>query len=207
MLRFKKSYFQLFFPRFLLLKGSILTYSGKINEAIDLFRKELKTPTVKLESTDLTNLHLNLAIYLFIEKKYEQAYETFLTIYHTDKWCENNMGKEWAVKKHLVEIILHTELENDDLALNRIRMLQANFRDPFEQPIYQRVSVFINLLETYITDRNIVTTPAFAEKVEKSFTWVPNQEEDIQAMSFYAWLKAKMLQQDYYETIKELTRL
>jgi hypothetical protein len=43
-------------------------------------------------------------------------------------------------------------------------------------------------------------------KIDKYLTVVPEEKEDLQAMTFYAWLKAKILQRDYYEVLLETVK-
>lgn len=45
---------------------------------------------------------------------------------------------------------------------------------------------------------------AYLEKVETSFEWIEKEKEDLQAMSYYAWLKSKMTKRDFYEVLLEL---
>jgi len=40
--------------------------------------------------------------------------------------------------------------------------------------------------------------------IEQSFVWVSHEKEDIFVMSFYAWLKSKMENQNLYETTLSL---
>jgi hypothetical protein len=46
----------------------------------------------------------------------------------------------------------------------------------------------------------------FYRLVESSFEWVPFEQEDIQAVSFYAWLKSKMQRKNYYGILMELVK-
>jgi hypothetical protein len=57
-----------------------------------------------------------------------------------------------------------------------------------------------------IVNPNLVTTTDFAQKVEDSFDWVGAKQEDLQAMSYYAWLKAKMLNDNYYSILLALMK-
>jgi hypothetical protein len=43
------------------------------------------------------------------------------------------------------------------------------------------------------------------EIVDNSLQFLPFEEEDLQAVSFYAWLKSKMTKKGYYETLLALT--
>jgi len=43
-------------------------------------------------------------------------------------------------------------------------------------------------------------------KIEKYLTVVPEEKEDLQAMTFYAWLKAKYLKRKYYDVLLEIVK-
>jgi hypothetical protein len=45
------------------------------------------------------------------------------------------------------------------------------------------------------------------ERVEVSFDWVPMQQEDLQAVMYYAWFKSQMTGDDLYEILKALIKV
>jgi len=45
---------------------------------------------------------------------------------------------------------------------------------------------------------------AFFKKVEDAFEYLPMEQENIQEVNFYAWLKSKMVKKYYYEVLLEL---
>jgi hypothetical protein len=49
-----------------------------------------------------------------------------------------------------------------------------------------------------------VTNEEFVQKAEKTLIVNVHEQEDIQAMTFYAWLKSKMYKQPYYEVLLEM---
>jgi hypothetical protein len=46
----------------------------------------------------------------------------------------------------------------------------------------------------------------FKDKILDKLDFVPYEQEDIQAMAFYAWLKSKATQKDFYTTLLGLIR-
>ena len=50
-------------------------------------------------------------------------------------------------------------------------------------------------------------TDEFQHKVENSFEFVGREQEDLFVMSFFAWLKAKVEQQDLYEVTLDMVKL
>jgi hypothetical protein len=70
-------------------------------------------------------------------------------------------------------------------------------------PIHQRSKVFIDLIEQFIDKPYLVTTSEFDEYLNHILDRWPKEQEDLQAMTFYCWLKSKMLKKDYYTVLVE----
>ena len=64
---------------------------------------------------------------------------------HTEKWLEKRMGREWVMKKLLMEIIAHFDMENYDLCENLVRSIQNRFRDLLNTEKYARAKDFIKI--------------------------------------------------------------
>ena len=63
----------------------------------------------------------------------------------------------------------------------------------------------MKLIKAFFDQPILVSKPEFMEKVDASLEFLPFEEEDLQAVSFYAWLKSKMLKKSYYEALLQLT--
>ena len=50
----------------------------------------------------------------------------------------------------------------------------------------------------------VASRKAFLQQVEESLDFGPADQEDLPSMSFYAWLKSKMVQRKYYDVLLEL---
>jgi hypothetical protein len=42
------------------------------------------------------------------------------------------------------------------------------------------------------------------QRVESSFDWIDKENEDLQAMSYNAWLKSKITNRKFYEVLHEI---
>ena len=115
-----------------------------------------------------------------------------------------NMGQEGLLKKQILEIMNHFELENTDYVETRIKAVKRMHENLFHRFPYNRAKSFLNLMNKLNNNPFIATTNEFATLVEKSFSFVPKEMEDLQAMTFYAWLKAKMLNKNYYDIVVEM---
>ncbi len=204
LLEYQNSQYQVFYPRYCLLKSAILNYTGRYQEAIDLLKKFLQQKTIPLDKLGTLNVYLNLSTYYFQQKQYHSSITVFQNVQHSDGWLSKTMGREWMLKKDLIECINQYELGHTDLVESRIKSIRKNFRDLFELPVYKRVQVFISLMEKLNKNPQIASTKNFREEVENSFVFIEAEREDIQAMAFYGWLKSKMEKRNYYEVLLEL---
>ena len=197
-----KGIFKQFYPRYYLLLAACENFSGNLHVSIGILKDLISSSAV--DKVNLLNAQLNLGVYYFQAKEYKEALKTSLELSHSDKWYEKIMGIEWRFKKNMIELIFQYEIGNVEIAYDRIEMMQRTYRDLFKTGKYARVNVFLRFIKKIIKNPSVVHTPAFFEEIEQSFEWVDLVEEDLQAMTYYAWLKSKMERADFYETILEL---
>ena len=204
MKEYNKGYFQQFYPKYIMLKAANLTYLNQNEESIELLdsisEKELK----KMSTVDQFNIKINLTVYYFNQALFKKANRILQTLNHSDNWLEKKMGIEWVLKKNLIEIILQFELGNIDIVLNRIRMFERSYTELFNHPLYKRVSLFIQTIKITIDTPDIMQNKVFVEEVKDTLVRQDSEQEDLQAMAFYAWLKAKMMGNNYYEVLLDI---
>ena len=100
------------------------------------------------------------------------------------------------MKKQLMEIIIHFDLENLDLCESLIRSFEYRFKSLLHLEKYNMVKPYIGFIKSKLNYKDINM-----EAIQKSLVIAPKEEEDLQAMMFYCWLKSKIEKKDYYETI------
>ncbi len=193
-----------YFQKYHQLLAGIYTYSGQVDKAITLLEDSLKHKYSKLDTHQYLNTHINLAIYYFYKKEYEKPISLFLSINHTDKWYTKTMGQEWLLKKQILEIMNHYELGNTDYVETRVKSVKRVHKSLFERPPYDRAKTFLNLLNRLNNNPFSATTSEFYKLVGKSFEFVPKEMEDLQAMTFYGWIKSKMMNKDYYNILVKM---
>ncbi|MCH2232657.1 MAG: hypothetical protein MK078_00285 [Crocinitomicaceae bacterium] len=194
----RKGAFQQFYSKFIMLKSACMNYTGELDEAINALVELKKSKW--LDNTSEINSTLNLAIYYFQKGEFKEANQTLLGLDHTDMWYEKIMGIEWRLKKNMVEVFFQYELENFDIAYDRIVSIERIFKSLLKTEKYARVGTFLKLIKQIIQKPDLIGSEAFIEKIENSFEWRAFREEDLQAMGYYAWLKSKNVQKSYYST-------
>tara|TARA_R110002073_G_scaffold128999_3_gene275177 strand:+ start:142490 stop:143995 length:1506 start_codon:yes stop_codon:yes gene_type:complete len=204
MLRKRKKHYASFRLKYHLLLGLNKNYSGKQEEAITLFENFIQKSHPDL--TSQLDIYLGLVMCYFQQGEFKKAMKVFSKFYHTDKWYIEKVGKEWTIKKNLIEILLHLELNNLDLFESRLLSFKRSYYQYLRDIGQKRAIQYLSFVEEYYKYPESITSKTFKEKVEDSFEWIGVDQEDIFVMSFFAWLKSKMEKKPLYITTLELVK-
>ena len=202
MLLKRKKYYKAFQLKYNLLLALNYNYSHQQTKAIETLEPITTSKHQDLES--LLDVHLSLVMFYIQSINYKKAQKLFSKLYHTDHYYETKAGKEWVLKKNLIEIILHIELGNINLVDSRLLSFKRQYFKYLKSINQQRVITYLSFVEDYYKKPEQVTTKAFYNKVEQAFDWVKAEQEDIFVMSYYAWLKSKMENKPLYNTTLKL---
>ena len=173
-------------------------YEAAMDQLDDLFKNK------KFDEDALLAPRLVLVMIYVQQGDINGANKLLSKFYRSDSYYERQAGVEWILNKRFIEIIVHIELGNVDLAESRIKSLLRKYKDHLESSENEQVLPFLKLIKVYFDEPDIVATEEFRNKVEGSIPWKENEEEDLLLMSFYAWLKSKMTRQPLYQTTLEL---
>ena len=154
----------------------------------------------------LLNINLSLITFYFQKGDFKEAHTIFSKLYHTDQWYMQKAGVEWVIKKSLIEILLHIELQNIDLVESRISSFKRSHFKYLKSINQERAITYLLLIESLYKNPEKATQTKFRNKIESSFEWVGPIKEDIFVMSFYAWLKSKIEGTELYPTTLDLIR-
>jgi hypothetical protein len=202
MIEKKKKHFNTFKLKYNLLLGLNLNYTNKQLQAI-----ETLAPISDLNHQDieiLFNIKLSLITFYFQQQNYKRAHTQFSKLYHTDQWYIKKVGIEWVIKKNLIEILLHIELKNIDLVESRIASFKRSYFKYLKKNKQDRVITYLLIIETFYKTPEKTLETKFKSHIETSFEWIGPIKEDIFVISFYAWLKSKLDNEDLYLTTLDL---
>jgi hypothetical protein len=155
----------------------------------------------------MLNLKLNLGLYHLYRREPHLANKVWMSVGHTNTWLEKIMGIEWVLKKDLLEMIVQYDMGNDDIALNKIRSIERTYDMIKDNEQYQRVLVYLQLCREIFMNPATAKTKEFYDRVDVSFDWIPMQQEDLQAVMYYAWFKSQMTGDDRYEILQGLIKV
>lgn len=200
-----RSHYNEFYPRYIFLMAANLAFLRRNAESIRLLEELLRTHA--LSPRDQLTARLGLGFHYFAEGQYQRTAHTLLTIGRSDHWCEETMGVEWLLNKNMGELLTQLEMGNPDVATHRLRAVERFVRDRFgpDGGAYRYVLSYLALVRDILDDPAAASRPAFAARVDEMPRFLPLEREDLQAMSFYAWLRARMMGRPYYDVLMELT--
>ncbi len=200
-----KTVFQQFYPRYVFLKTANLSFLRRLEEATALMEELLEKEGNSFGIRNLLTAQMGLSFFYFAQENYKKANLILMRMPHSDKFCEQKMGKEWVLKKNLGELIIQIELKNPELAMNKIRTIERSFRDLLGQDAYRNVKGYLTLLKELLNQPDLIEHREFMQVIEGALNFVPREQEDLQAISFYAWIRAKMMKRRYYDVLLELS--
>lgn len=203
---YNSSHIMLFYSKYILLTAAVNCYQGNIQNSIDLLLEAVEDDAGRFSPEDKVKLQLNLSIYYFMNGQLDKTIKTGMSFDQSEKWFEQNIGKEWVFKKQIMEVIVQVELDNHEIALNRIRALERASSSLFNHPLYSRAKSFLDIIKKMILDPTKFRSGDTQKKIEKYLVVIPEEKEDLQAMTFYAWLKAKILNRNYYDVLLETVK-
>jgi hypothetical protein len=186
-----------FIIKYYLLLGANQLYLGDVLEAISTFKNAAKHNAFLSNEEAEINRKVNLSVALALNGNYRDAKLLLLQIERSNLWLTRQFGEEWLLKKSIIEALLYYELNDVSLLDSKLRFIKTKFRNLLKRPIYQRALVFVKFIEKL----DVLSPSALEEMVDNAFDFAPIEQEDLQAMTFYAWLKSKWAGQGAYDVL------
>ncbi len=204
-------------PRFTFLLAANYAFLNRNRESINLLCNALKARPALLPPDQLT-ARLQLTFHYFAEGQFAKASQTLISLDCTDHWLEQNMGLEWLLNHNIGEVLIQLELDNPEQALVRLRAIERRLHEQFPAtaatadapptPLggpYHAVVCYLALVREIIDDPAVAPTPDFANRVATMPAFLSEEREDLQVISFYAWLRARVLKRPYYEVLLQVS--
>ncbi|MDR6763875.1 tetratricopeptide (TPR) repeat protein [Flavobacterium sp. 2755] len=198
-------YYQRFCLRYFLLLAFNENYLGNAQKAIEIAEKSLSS-NKKADPNDSNDIRLMLIVFYIQQNVGRNAVKEMVKLNHTDSWYEKKMGMDWTIKKCLVEILLHAQQENIELALSRIKSFKRRYKKYLLTVNEERVVQYLLFVEQYVMKPEIIQTQKFQKAIEDFIITAQNGPKDIVIMSFLSWLLAKVRQKSIYETTLNLLK-
>ncbi|MEJ7559181.1 MAG: hypothetical protein WKF66_12800 [Pedobacter sp.] len=196
-------YAALFSMRYTLLSALTLYYTDFAADAISLLQKSLteKKPADKAE--DIEDLQLCLTMFLALRDDRGSLKQlTLLT--RTDAWYEKKMGMLWTIRKNLMEILVHAQFSNIELAMSRLSSFRRRYKKYLLSTSEERVLAYLKLVEKYLIKPDLLFEAKYKQAVLDLLSSIENN--DIFTSSFIAWLIARWEKKTAYEVVLRLMK-
>ncbi|MEM6803918.1 MAG: hypothetical protein AAF696_21110, partial [Bacteroidota bacterium] len=204
MQEYKGSYKNKYYPKYAMLLSANLMFLNRSDEGVQLLGGLIYESDFHVNLSDKLNALFSLAVFYFLRGEYSKTVRCNLDVYQSDKWLDKKMGKEWTMKKLLCEALLQIHLENYDLAIHKMEYIGQNYKELLQSAAYKKVAVYIKLLRHLIDLPDQQRREAFYQQARSSFNFLPMEQEDLQEVIFYGWLKSYITGENYYEVLREL---
>ncbi|GGF03707.1 tetratricopeptide repeat protein [Flavobacterium limi] len=196
-------YYERFSLRYFLLLAFNENYLGNAQKAIEIAEKALSS-NKKADPNESNDLRIMLTVFYIQQNAGRNALKEMAKLNHTDSWYEKKMGIDWTIKKCLIEILLHAQQDNTELALSRIKSFKRRYKKYLLTVNEERVVQYLLFAEQYVIKPEIIQTQKFEKAVEDFIMTAQNGPKDILIMSFLCWLLAKVRRKTIYETTLNL---
>jgi hypothetical protein len=194
-------YYRLFYLRYQLLSALNLFFTGFADDATALLQASLSNTKHTSKPEDTEDLRIGLTMFLALCNDLRSLKQlTLLT--RTDAWYEKRMGMLWTIRKNLMEILVHAQFSNIDLAMSRLNSFRRRYKKYLLKTSEERVLLYLSLVEKYLLKPDVVFETTYRKKVLNQLNKTENN--DIFTLSFIAWLIAQWEKKTAYKVVLTL---
>ncbi|TKC09194.1 hypothetical protein [Pedobacter frigoris] len=198
LMRTDSSYYTLFYLRHQLLSGLKLFFTGFAEDAITILQESLSNTKHISKPEDIEDIRICLTMFLALcDDRGSLKQLTLLT--RTDAWYEKKMGMLWTIRKNLMEILVHAQLSNIELAMSRLNSFRRRYKKYLLKTSEERVILYLRLVEKYLIKPDVVFDHAYKQEVLSLLD--QSENTDIFTLSFVAWLIARWEKKTAYKVI------
>ncbi|SMC95247.1 hypothetical protein [Pedobacter africanus] len=178
-------YHTLFYLRHQLLSALNLFFTGFADDAIALLQKSLSNTKHTAKPEDIEDLRICLTMFLALCND-RASLKQLASLTRSDTWYEKKMGMLWTIRKHLMEILVHAQFSNIELAMSRLSSFRRRYKKYLLKTSEERVLLYLRLVERFLLKPDVIFETTYKNSVLKQLDSPKNN--DIFTLSFIAWL-------------------
>ena len=197
-------YYPLFYLRHQLLSALNLFFTGFADDAIALLQKSLSNIKHTAKPEDIEDLRICLTMFLALAN-HRSSLKQLTLLTRSDAWYEKKMGMLWTIRKHLMEILVHAQFSNIELAMSRLNSFRRRYKKYLLKTSEERVLVYLRLVEKYLLKPDVAFEAAYRKSVLEQLERAENN--DIFTLSFIAWLVARWEKKTAYQIVLPLLKV
>lgn len=180
-------YYTVFYLRHQLLYALNMFFTDYASEAVALLQRSLSNTKHKSKPEDIEDLRVCLTMFLALCND-RSCLKQLSLLTRSDAWYEKKMGMRWTIRKNLMEILVHAQFSNIELAMSRLTSFRRRYKKYLIKTSEQRILLFLSMVEKYLLKPDVVFDPAYRKTVLTLRGGPKNS--DIFTLSFIAWLIA-----------------
>jgi hypothetical protein len=196
-------YYAVFYLRYQLLRALTLFFTGFAHDAIGILQESLAKTNNRSKPEDIEDVRICLAMFLALCNN-QQSLKQLMLLTRTDAWYEKKMGMLWTIRKNLMEILVHAQFSNIDVAMSRLNSFRRRYKKYLLKTSEERVLSFLKLVEKYLQKPDVVFEATYRDQVLNLLDKPENN--DIFTLSFIAWLVARREKKTAYEVALTLVQ-
>jgi tetratricopeptide (TPR) repeat protein len=194
-----------YYVKMVSLRAAIFGYTNRYREAIRILQQCLSGDQPIQHEEERCQMQFNLALCTFCDQDYQGALQHMLAIERSDKWLFDRFGVEWIYKKQMVTVILLWESGQYESAAALLNKMLHDYGEFLKQEIYQRAKQFMHFVLRYFEEPDLIREVSFHREIrDAKISW--GEKEDIHAILFFCWLRAKMLGRPFYPVLQARLR-
>ena len=117
--------------RFVGIDSFVKVFDNQILEGIESITKSLENHHSALNLREELNLILNLSALLLVNQDVKTANKVINQLNKSDIYYQENMGREWSLRKEMIRTLIFIDLTHIDLAEKNISSIKNKYLDLF----------------------------------------------------------------------------
>ncbi|MCH1611659.1 MAG: hypothetical protein L7S72_00035 [Flavobacteriales bacterium] len=193
--------FYSYLGRFIGIDSFVKVFDNQILEGIESITNSLENYHSALNLREELNLVLNLSALLLVNQDVKTANKVINQLNKSDIYYQENMGREWSLRKEMIRTLILIDLTHIDLAEKNISSIKSKYLDLFTTKQYKMVVPFLKALEKFINEPENADLGEL-NSIEKLSNFKKEKVfRDPRLIMFYSWLKSKYTKKNIYKIL------
>jgi hypothetical protein len=179
----------------------VKVFDNQIIEGIDSITNSLENHFTVLNLREELNLLLNLSALLLVNQNIKKSNQVINKLNKSDIYYQENMGREWLLRKEMIRTLILIDLTHIDLAEKNIISIKNKYLDLFPTKQYKMVVPFIKALEKFINEPEKARIEELNYVLKELNFKKEKVFRDPRLIMFFSWLKSKYTNQKTYNIL------
>ena len=193
--------FYSYLGRFTGIDSFLKVFDNQIDKGIESIKESLQSHHSALNVREELNLVLNLSGLLLVNQEIKTANKVINQLNKSDIFYQENMGREWLLRKEMIRTLILIDLTHVDLAEKNIISMKHKYLDLFPTKQYNMVYPFIKSLEKFINEPEKADKEELNNLLKESNFKKEKVFRDPRLIMFFSWLKSKYTKKNTYQIL------